>query len=105
MLVLSRKREEKLQIGDDIVVTILKVKGNSVQIGIEAPRSVRVLRAELAAKSPAGDSTAAAQPQAEAQREPAAPQRRATARGPLRSHVTRQAREGDAPVVATLQLV
>jgi carbon storage regulator len=47
MLVLSRKREEKLQIGNDITVTILKVKGNSVQIGIEAPKSVRVLRTEL----------------------------------------------------------
>jgi carbon storage regulator CsrA len=47
MLVLSRKREEKLQIGSEITITILKVKGNSVQIGIEAPKSVRVLRTEL----------------------------------------------------------
>jgi carbon storage regulator CsrA len=55
MLVLSRKREEKLQIGNDITVTILKVKGNSVQIGIEAPKSVRVLRTELVLPSGQGE--------------------------------------------------
>lgn len=58
MLVLSRKREEKLQIGSDITVTILKVKGNSVQIGIEAPKSVRVLRTELVLPSGAGERVA-----------------------------------------------
>ncbi len=105
MLVLSRKREEKLQIGDDIVVTILKVKGNSVQIGIEAPRNVRVLRSELATRAPIGDSNADAQPPADAQCEPATPSRRDVARGPLRSHVTRKAREVDTPIIATLQLV
>ena len=52
MLVLTRKKEEKLAIGDNITVTILKVKGNSVQIGIEAPRDVRVLRSELAFEQP-----------------------------------------------------
>ena len=52
MLVLTRKKEEKLHIGDNITVTILKVKGNSVQIGIEAPRDIRVLRSELAFEQP-----------------------------------------------------
>jgi carbon storage regulator CsrA len=47
MLVLSRKAREQIQIGDEVVVTILQVKGQSVRIGIEAPRSVRVLRSEL----------------------------------------------------------
>ena len=47
MLVLTRKLEEKIQIGNDIVITILKTKGKAVQIGVEAPRSVRVLRGEL----------------------------------------------------------
>ena len=47
MLVLTRKLEEKIQIGDDIVITILKTKGKAVQIGVEAPRAVRVLRGEL----------------------------------------------------------
>jgi carbon storage regulator CsrA len=47
MLVLTRKAEEKIQIGDNIVVTVLRLKGNAVSIGIEAPRDVRVVRSEL----------------------------------------------------------
>jgi carbon storage regulator CsrA len=47
MLVLTRKLQEQIRIGDDIVVTILQVRGQSVRVGIEAPRNVRVLRAEL----------------------------------------------------------
>lgn len=47
MLVLTRKLDEAIQIGDDIKVTILRVKGNTVRIGIEAPRDVRVVRDEL----------------------------------------------------------
>jgi carbon storage regulator CsrA len=47
MLVLSRKINEEIVIGDNIKVTILKLKGNTVRIGIEAPNDVRVLRAEL----------------------------------------------------------
>jgi carbon storage regulator CsrA len=47
MLVLTRKANEQIQIGDNVVITILQVKGQSVRIGIEAPREVRVLRSEL----------------------------------------------------------
>ncbi len=47
MLVLTRKLDEAIQIGDDIKITILRVKGNTVRIGIEAPREVRVVRDEL----------------------------------------------------------
>ncbi len=47
MLVLTRKLDESIQIGDDIKITILRVKGNTVRIGIEAPREVRVVRDEL----------------------------------------------------------
>ncbi len=47
MLVLTRKLDEAIQIGDDIKVTILRVKGNTVRLGIEAPREVRVVRDEL----------------------------------------------------------
>ena len=54
MLVLTRKKEETLQVGNDITLTILKIKGNSVQIGIEAPRHVRVLRGELATQAAEG---------------------------------------------------
>lgn len=47
MLVLSRRVGEKLLIGDDIVVTILDSRGDGVRIGIDAPRSMRVHRAEV----------------------------------------------------------
>lgn len=47
MLVLSRKLGEKIVIGDNIVVTVVKVDGNQVRLGIEAPETVVVLRAEL----------------------------------------------------------
>lgn len=47
MLVLTRKTEEKIQIGQDITITVLRIKGHSVRIGIEAPDGVTVLRQEL----------------------------------------------------------
>jgi carbon storage regulator CsrA len=47
MLVLSRKQDERIQIGEGVTVTVLGVKGNVVKIGIEAPKSVRILRGEL----------------------------------------------------------
>lgn len=47
MLVLSRKAQEKIRIGDDITITILKVKGKAVRVGIEAPSATPVLRGEL----------------------------------------------------------
>ena len=47
MLVLSRKLEEEIKIGDNITVTVLRVKGSTVKIGITAPRDVRVMRGEL----------------------------------------------------------
>ena len=51
MLVLTRKQNEKIKIGDDIVVSVLKIKGNTVRLGIEAPKEVRVVRGELPASS------------------------------------------------------
>ena len=47
MLVLSRKLGETIRIGDQVKVTILKMRGNAVRIGIEAPNDVRILRAEI----------------------------------------------------------
>ena len=47
MLVLSRKSMERIQIGDNVVVTVLEIHGNKVRIGISAPREIRVLRSEL----------------------------------------------------------
>jgi carbon storage regulator CsrA len=47
MLVLTRKLQQQVKIGEQITVTILKVKGNTVRVGIQAPREVRVIRGEL----------------------------------------------------------
>ncbi len=47
MLVLGRKVNQKIQIGDDIVVTILEVEDGSVKIGIDAPRNIDIIRMEL----------------------------------------------------------
>ncbi|MFC5588756.1 carbon storage regulator CsrA [Sporosarcina soli] len=47
MLVLSRKTNEMIKIGDDIEIRILEVKGDTIRIGIEAPKSVDILRGEL----------------------------------------------------------
>ena len=51
MLVLTRKLQQQVKIGDHITVTILRVKGHTVRIGIDAPRDVRVARGELPPKS------------------------------------------------------
>jgi carbon storage regulator len=47
MLVLSRKRNEQIVIGSDIVVTIVEVRGDKVRLGIEAPPDVSVHRQEV----------------------------------------------------------
>lgn len=47
MLVLSRKRNESVIINDNIVVTVIDVRGDKVRIGIEAPRDVSVHRQEV----------------------------------------------------------
>ena len=47
MLVLSRKENERIRLGDPIVVTIVRVSGDKVRLGIQAPPDVLVLRDEL----------------------------------------------------------
>jgi carbon storage regulator len=47
MLVLSRKRHERLIIGENIIVTIVKIAGGTVRIGIEAPPDVQIQREEV----------------------------------------------------------
>ena len=47
MLVLSRKTNEKILIGDDIEITIVGVSGDNVRIGIKAPKDVKILRSEV----------------------------------------------------------
>lgn len=47
MLILSRKTDEKIVIGDDITITIIEVRGEQVRIGINAPKTVKVFREEV----------------------------------------------------------
>jgi carbon storage regulator CsrA len=47
MLVLTRKYQEKIRIGNDITITVLRTKGKAVRLGIEAPTNVPVIRGEL----------------------------------------------------------
>jgi len=47
MLVLSRRPGESVVLGDDVTITILEVRGDVVRVGIDAPRSLAVHRAEL----------------------------------------------------------
>jgi carbon storage regulator CsrA len=57
MLVLTRKPEEQIRIGDDIVITIVRVKGNTIRVGVEAPKGVRVIRGELEGKPKDNETT------------------------------------------------
>jgi len=52
MLVLSRRESERIKLGDAIVVTVIRVSGDRVRIGIDAPAEVRVLREELDPEPP-----------------------------------------------------
>lgn len=47
MLILSRKIDEKIRIGDDIIITLIDVHGDQVKIGVEAPKHVKVFRQEV----------------------------------------------------------
>lgn len=64
MLVLTRKPQEKIQIGDGITITVIKTKGQGVRLGIEAPSDVSILRGELvAANESFRDDSAATDPE------------------------------------------
>lgn len=65
MLVLTRKEDESIMIGDDIEVKVLDLRENQVKIGIMAPRSVSVHRQEVYLAIKAENAEAAAAPQAE----------------------------------------
>lgn len=47
MLVLSRQRDEQVMIGDDVVVTVVDIRGDKVRLGFEAPRDVSIHRREV----------------------------------------------------------
>ena len=91
MLVLTRKQKESIKIGDSIVITILRVQGQSVRVGIEAPREVRVVRGELSASKPEESSEAATETETQiidfrfTPEQPASDSNPRPARGPLAS--------------------
>ncbi|MEE1212849.1 MAG: carbon storage regulator CsrA [Treponema sp.] len=47
MLILSRKTDQQIKIGEDITITIIDIHGDQVKIGVEAPRNVKVFRQEV----------------------------------------------------------
>lgn len=53
MLVLSRRESERIRLGDSIVITVVRVAGDRVRLGIDAPPEVSVLREELEIRQPA----------------------------------------------------
>ena len=59
MLVLSRRAGESINIGDDVVVTVLEVRGDVVRVGINAPRTIRVHREEVYRELQAANRAAA----------------------------------------------
>jgi len=47
MLILARKTDQKIRIGDNITLTIIEIHGDEVKIGVEAPKNVKVFRQEV----------------------------------------------------------
>ena len=47
MLVLTRKKDQALVIGDDIEITVLDIQGDQIRLGVNAPKSVKIFRKEL----------------------------------------------------------
>ena len=66
MLVLSRREKQRIKLGDNIVVTVVRVAGDTVRLGIEAPANILVLRDELEPRA-AAQYTEAVPPAAPAQ--------------------------------------
>ncbi len=54
MLVLSRKSGERILIGDEVTITVVRIGPNSVRIGIEAPPNVNIVREELCVRARPG---------------------------------------------------
>jgi carbon storage regulator len=60
MLILTRKRDDSIKIGEDIVIRVMRTARGSVKIGIEAPASVRIVRGELNELGEISDAAASA---------------------------------------------
>ncbi|MCI5523008.1 MAG: carbon storage regulator CsrA [Treponema sp.] len=65
MLILSRKIDQKIRIGDEITLTIIEVHGDQVKIGVEAPKNVKVFRQEVFEEIQSENKAAATQPSLE----------------------------------------
>ncbi|MCU1570988.1 MAG: carbon storage regulator CsrA [Naasia sp.] len=59
MLVLTRKKGERVMIGDDIVITVIDIRGDGIRIGFDAPRGVSIQRAEVLSAVSAANTEAA----------------------------------------------
>lgn len=99
MLVLSRRAGESIRISDDIVVSVQRVAGNRIIIGIEAPKDVSIRRGELVIEGDAEEVAPAAESRPVAK--PARPTRRRDAAG-SRSEAERG--RGLGPVLASRQV-
>lgn len=73
MLVLTRRKNQSIVIGEDIVVTVLEVKGDQIRLGITAPRDVQVYRSELLEAIEAANTSSVLQPEAGHQAPPSPP--------------------------------
>jgi carbon storage regulator len=47
MLILSRKINERIMIGDDISISIIEIRGDQVRLGVDAPKTIKVFRQEV----------------------------------------------------------
>ncbi len=84
MLVLSRHRDESIMIGDDVVVTIVDIRGDKVRLGIDAPQSIPVHRQEVY-EAIQRENRRASQTAPEATRTVAPPRERSSHDSPSRS--------------------
>ncbi len=66
MLVLSRKQDESIVIGDNIVVTVVEIRGDKVRLGISAPKEVAVHRREIYEKVKEAQRASQTEPKPEA---------------------------------------
>jgi carbon storage regulator len=78
VLIITRKPGEKIMLGDDVVIHVMEIVGNSVRVGIQAPRSLPVYREEIwdaVREENRAAATASALPDALPTRAPALPRR------------------------------
>ena len=80
MLVLTRRKNQSIVIGGDIVVTVLEVKGDQIRLGITAPRDVQVYRSELLEAIEAANTSSVLADEAQHQAPPSPHQTASSAR-------------------------